>query len=338
MQTTIDESKTPSTPKILNLIFRTSISPTIYLDARSHIGRRMTSDLPHRLSVISTFHIVQQPFYQLFTGHTFVWQADNMKQVPIVQVVMSRWQKHEYSAFIQAIKEIQHRIPWVQPIIVDFEDTRWQASRVTIPEVDRKGCAFHLAQALFRKVQVHSNCWGISWHYVFCQSSTLSPSSEGCKLKQIVLHWYSLGNISTEYKAHAFRASGSQLHGAGSMYICELMCGAHVCVWCVVSQHYISLIINLFLNKFSSLVFTRFIFLLHVVYFLTGQMSAQRLLMVPEVTNLLDLLVIYSVYNNIGLQGLCHDGPICLFMSTCINATKFLHSWVNKVYFLSCVI
>jgi len=42
------------------------------------------------------YHIVRQPFDQLFRVHAFVRQADNMKQIPLVQVIMSRQQKDDF--------------------------------------------------------------------------------------------------------------------------------------------------------------------------------------------------------------------------------------------------
>ena len=38
----------------------------------------------------ATFHIVQRPFYQLFTINVFVRQEDSLKHLPMIQVVMSR--------------------------------------------------------------------------------------------------------------------------------------------------------------------------------------------------------------------------------------------------------
>ncbi|KAK2144749.1 hypothetical protein LSH36_734g02008 [Paralvinella palmiformis] len=66
-----------------------------------------------------------------------------MKQVPLVQVVMSRRRKDYYSAVIQTIKYIMPSPPRVQCIVMDFEDAMWRAARDTMPEVDHKGCAFH---------------------------------------------------------------------------------------------------------------------------------------------------------------------------------------------------
>ena len=72
--------------------------------------------------VNDTLHIVRQLFYQLFTVHIFVQQAKNMKQVPLVQVVMSHQQKRGQLAVIQAIKDILQRPPQVQCIVMDVED------------------------------------------------------------------------------------------------------------------------------------------------------------------------------------------------------------------------
>jgi hypothetical protein len=36
-----------------------------------------------------TFRVVKDPFQQLFSIHTFVQSGDNMKQIPLVFVIMS---------------------------------------------------------------------------------------------------------------------------------------------------------------------------------------------------------------------------------------------------------
>ena len=59
----------------------------------------------------ATFHIVQRPFYQLFTINVFVRQEDSLKQLPMIQVVMSRRRKQDYSAVLQAVKDLLPQAP-----------------------------------------------------------------------------------------------------------------------------------------------------------------------------------------------------------------------------------
>ncbi|KAK2158833.1 hypothetical protein LSH36_163g04053 [Paralvinella palmiformis] len=121
--------------------------------------------------VDATFHIIRQPLYRLFTVDAFVQEADNMKQVPLVQVVMAGRRKDGHSAVIQAIKDILPRPLRVQLIVMGFEDAMWRAACDIIPEVDCKGSTLHFVQTPFRKAQAlglqpaytsdngrHSNC------------------------------------------------------------------------------------------------------------------------------------------------------------------------------------
>ena len=42
----------------------------------------------------------------VFTINVFVRHEDSLKQLPIIQVVMSRRQKQDYSAVLQAVKDL----------------------------------------------------------------------------------------------------------------------------------------------------------------------------------------------------------------------------------------
>ena len=43
--------------------------------------------------------------------------------------------------------------PKVKRAVLDFENALWQALAAIIPQVERKGCAFHFSQAVWRKAQ-----------------------------------------------------------------------------------------------------------------------------------------------------------------------------------------
>ena len=73
--------------------------------------------------------------------------------LPVLYELPSFTRKQDYSAVLQAVKDLLPQAPRVQRIVMDFEDAAWRAARDVMPEVERKGCAFHLAQAMFRQIQ-----------------------------------------------------------------------------------------------------------------------------------------------------------------------------------------
>ncbi|XP_076078755.1 uncharacterized protein LOC143048767, partial [Mytilus galloprovincialis] len=78
-----------------------------------------------------TFRIVNAPWMQMFSIHAFVRSGDSMKQVPLVFCFMSGKSQEDYYQ----------------------ENGLWQALRQRFPGTPIQGCAFHWAQAVFRKIQ-----------------------------------------------------------------------------------------------------------------------------------------------------------------------------------------
>ena len=68
-----------------------------------------------------TFRVVNEPFIQLLTIHSFLKSGDLMKQVPLCSALMSPRKKYDYVAEINAIIGRMSNTPVVEEIIVDFE-------------------------------------------------------------------------------------------------------------------------------------------------------------------------------------------------------------------------
>ena len=100
-----------------------------------------------------TFRVVNEPFVQLLTIHSFLKSGDVMKQVPLCFALMSRKKKHDYVAVINAIIACMPHTPVVEEIIVDFEKAVWGALRMCLPVVSVRGCWFHWAQAVYRRIK-----------------------------------------------------------------------------------------------------------------------------------------------------------------------------------------
>ena len=103
--------------------------------------------------VDGTFKAIKEPFKQLFSIHSFIRSGDKMKQVPLCFVVMSRRQTSDYEEVLDAILDLLPREPLVEEIVVDFEKAIWAAFSTTMPDLRVRGCWFHWAQAVFRKVK-----------------------------------------------------------------------------------------------------------------------------------------------------------------------------------------
>lgn len=97
-----------------------------------------------------TFRIVKAPFMQLYSIHAFVKGEEQVKQVPLVFVLMSRKRKRDYKKVLQCIKNILPEVK-LQTLVADFENSFWRAARSVFPDVNIKGCSFHWRQAVWRK-------------------------------------------------------------------------------------------------------------------------------------------------------------------------------------------
>ena len=70
----------------------------------------------------------------------------------MIQVIMVRRRKQDYSPVLHAVKDLpQH--PRVKHVVMDLKTQLvCRAVREVMPDVERTGCAFHLTQAMFRQI------------------------------------------------------------------------------------------------------------------------------------------------------------------------------------------
>eukprot|EP00794_Sanderia_malayensis_P009509 gene9509-biopygen7850 len=101
-----------------------------------------------------TFKIVRDPFMQLFTVHAFLKGMDgNIKQVPLLFVLMSRRKAKDYKAIFRGLLRNLSRVPSVEKMVADFEKATWKAVKTVFPDVEVQGCVFHWTQAVWRQIQ-----------------------------------------------------------------------------------------------------------------------------------------------------------------------------------------
>lgn len=113
--------------------------------------------------VDGTFKVAREPFAQLLGIHSFIMAEDSaepgepgevMKQVSLCQVFMSRRKRSDYKAVFQAILNVLPTQPQVKEVVLDFERAVWSALKTCLPQARVHGCAFHWAQAVYRKVSI----------------------------------------------------------------------------------------------------------------------------------------------------------------------------------------
>ena len=103
--------------------------------------------------VDGTFKVVRRPFTQLFSIHAFMQYDGNVKQMPLLFVLMSGKRRKDYKKVFSRIKEITDGQLKVKEVVLDFEASVWRAIPEVFPDVVMRGCAFHWGQAVWRKVQ-----------------------------------------------------------------------------------------------------------------------------------------------------------------------------------------
>lgn len=102
--------------------------------------------------VDATFKVVNAPFTQLFTVHAFVRSGECVKQVPVAFVLMSGKRKRDYRKVLKSIKD-KTKERKLEKIVLDFESALWRAIPHVFPGVLIRGCSFHWAQCIWRKIQ-----------------------------------------------------------------------------------------------------------------------------------------------------------------------------------------
>ncbi|XP_069163140.1 uncharacterized protein [Procambarus clarkii] len=100
-----------------------------------------------------TFNVIYKPFHLLLSVHAFLNYENNVKQVPLAFVLMSRDERKDYKKVFRALKRVLPIVPAVKLFTADFKETIWEALDVVFPCIPVKGCAFHWSRAIWRKVQ-----------------------------------------------------------------------------------------------------------------------------------------------------------------------------------------
>jgi hypothetical protein len=129
----------------------------IKIDGRRHLVFA-TENMLNLLSksktwyVDGTFKVVKESFTQLFPMHSFVRSGECVKQVPLAFVLMSGKRKRDYRKVLKVIKDLTGSRK-LETIILDFENAVWRAIPQVFPGVTIRGCSFHWAQCIWRKIQ-----------------------------------------------------------------------------------------------------------------------------------------------------------------------------------------
>lgn len=154
----------PADPSDLNFDIENDHIPEHFLKGDVRVGdhRHLIFATAHMLSLLSrarrwyvdaTFKVIRPPFHQLFSIHAFIKADGEIKQVPLVFVLMSSRRRPDYSKVLKAILDVLPAVPAVQEIVADFEASVWRAVSSVLPTTTMRGCVFHWTQAIWRHVQ-----------------------------------------------------------------------------------------------------------------------------------------------------------------------------------------
>jgi hypothetical protein len=103
-----------------------------------------------------TFKTVPTLFRQLYTIHARVGGDENSRIMPLVYALMSSKSRECYERLFQDLIDFGNEQDLhLQPrfILTDFEQAAINASCIKFPSAQNKGCLFHLAQSVYRKIQ-----------------------------------------------------------------------------------------------------------------------------------------------------------------------------------------
>lgn len=103
-----------------------------------------------------TFKTVPTLFRQLYTIHGRVGGNDNSRIMPLIYALMSSKSRECYERLFQDLIDFSdeydiHLRP--QFILTDFEQAAINAANTKFQSAQNKGCLFHLAQSVYRKIQ-----------------------------------------------------------------------------------------------------------------------------------------------------------------------------------------
>ena len=100
-----------------------------------------------------TFKMVKAPFTQLYSIHAFLQKEGDIKQVPLLFALMSSRKKRDYKAVLRSVLQLLPGEPSVKRLVMDFEMAIWKAAESVLPEAERKGRAFHWANAMVAHIK-----------------------------------------------------------------------------------------------------------------------------------------------------------------------------------------
>jgi hypothetical protein len=95
-----------------------------------------------------TFKISPEIFYQVYTIHAQIQSSI----VPTIFALLPNKQERTYDRMWHELKELE---PSLEPTVLmtDFEMAAINSAKTAFPDIQTKGCYFHLGQSLWRKVQ-----------------------------------------------------------------------------------------------------------------------------------------------------------------------------------------
>ena len=86
-----------------------------------------------------TFKVCPEIFYQIYTIHALV----NGRVLPYLFALLPNKNQHAYQIFIREMSNLVPGIP--QDILFDFERAAMNTMQLLLPNVEIKGCFFHLS-------------------------------------------------------------------------------------------------------------------------------------------------------------------------------------------------
>jgi hypothetical protein len=102
--------------------------------------------------VDGTFELCGEPIEQLLSIHAHLQFDSNIIFAPLSFALMTHRTTKDYIVVLKQVKNSLPHEPKVEEVMVDFEPALWRAFRVVFPKIKMRGCGFHWAQAVNRKV------------------------------------------------------------------------------------------------------------------------------------------------------------------------------------------
>ena len=100
------------------------------------------------------FKLVGKRSVKLFSNHAFVRKSGEAIQLPILFCLVTRSQKLDFVAILEAITTSFSSDSKLERVILDFETALWRAFKVVFPQSKFTGCSFYFSQSLFGHVQM----------------------------------------------------------------------------------------------------------------------------------------------------------------------------------------